>query len=112
MLSGGGAQPDAFVPSSAFAFAKVDLDPAAGQKLAARRLAEHGVEPRHLRVLRSAAEREAALVEQVRRPLRHQQRPGATERAEAVERELVAALLGLHAAVLRSALDDEATGRG
>lgn len=35
-LSGGGRQPDELVPKSAFAYAKVDLDPAANQKLAAR----------------------------------------------------------------------------
>ena len=36
VLSGGGRQPDELVPRSTFAYAKVDLDPAAGQKLAAR----------------------------------------------------------------------------
>jgi hypothetical protein len=35
-LSGGGTQPDSVVPRSTFAYVKVDLDPAAGQKLAAR----------------------------------------------------------------------------
>ena len=35
-LSGGGRQPDELVPKSTFAYVKVDLDPAAGQKLAAR----------------------------------------------------------------------------
>ncbi len=40
-LSGGGTQPEELVPSSAFAFAKLDLDPAAGQKLAFRSFAQH-----------------------------------------------------------------------
>jgi hypothetical protein len=35
-LSGGGRQPDELAPASTFAYAKVDLDPAANQKLAAR----------------------------------------------------------------------------
>ena len=35
-LSGGGRQPDELVPKSAFAYLKIDLDPAANQKLAAR----------------------------------------------------------------------------
>ena len=35
-LSGGGRQPDEVVPKSTFAYIKVDLDPAANQKLAAR----------------------------------------------------------------------------
>ena len=40
-LSGGGTQPEELVPASAFAFAKLDLDPAAGQKLAAMRFLRH-----------------------------------------------------------------------
>jgi len=36
VLSGGGRQPDELVPRATFAYAKIDLDPAAGQKLAAR----------------------------------------------------------------------------
>ena len=35
-LAGGGTQPDEVVPKSAFGYFKLDLDPAAGQKLAAR----------------------------------------------------------------------------
>jgi hypothetical protein len=35
-LSGGGRQPDELAPRSTFAYAKLDLDPAANQKLAAR----------------------------------------------------------------------------
>jgi hypothetical protein len=38
VLSGGGAQPEDVVPGTALAFAKVDLDPAAGQKVALARL--------------------------------------------------------------------------
>jgi hypothetical protein len=36
-LNGGGTQPEQVLPADAFAFAKVDLDPAAGQKLLALR---------------------------------------------------------------------------
>lgn len=39
-LSGGGAQPEDVLPASALGFVKVDLDPSAGQKLAAYRLAK------------------------------------------------------------------------
>lgn len=39
-LSGGGAQPEKYAPASSFAFAKIDLDPAASQKLALRRFAD------------------------------------------------------------------------
>lgn len=38
-LGGGGTQPEDVLPASAFAFAKLDLDPSAGQKLAVYRLA-------------------------------------------------------------------------
>ncbi|SDQ39318.1 MerR family transcriptional regulator [Quadrisphaera sp. DSM 44207] len=71
----------------------------------ARELAEHGIEPRHLRPLRTAAEREAALVEQVVSPLRRQQRGGAGARAEEVGREIAGSLLRLHESLLRSALE-------
>lgn len=37
-LRGGGRQPEALAPATSFAFAKLDLDPAAGQKLAVREL--------------------------------------------------------------------------
>lgn len=39
-LSGGGTQPEDVLPAEAFGFVKVDLDPSAGQKLAAYRLAQ------------------------------------------------------------------------
>lgn len=39
-LSGGGAQPEDVLPADVMAIAKVDLDPAAGQKLAVYRLAQ------------------------------------------------------------------------
>ncbi|MDP9461406.1 MAG: DUF3352 domain-containing protein, partial [Actinomycetota bacterium] len=38
LLSGGGTQPEDVLPAAAIGFVKVDLDPAAGQKLAAYRL--------------------------------------------------------------------------
>lgn len=37
LLNGGGTQPDEVIPASAIGFAKLDLNPAAGQKLAAAR---------------------------------------------------------------------------
>jgi hypothetical protein len=40
LLSGGGTQPEDVLPSGALAFAKLDLDPAAGQKVALYRLAQ------------------------------------------------------------------------
>ena len=40
LLSGGGAQPEDVLPKDALAFAKLDFDPAAGQKIALYRLAQ------------------------------------------------------------------------
>ncbi|GAA2022116.1 MerR family transcriptional regulator [Agromyces tropicus] len=63
-----------------------------------------GIEPRHLRGLRSAAERQAVLVEQAIAPER---RPDPAGRARSAERarELGDRLAAVHAAVLRQALD-------
>lgn len=72
---------------------------------AARELTRSGIEPRHLRVLRTAAEREATLVEQVVSPLRRSQRPGTAERATEVAGELAEVLMRLHGSLLRTALD-------
>jgi hypothetical protein len=41
MLAGGGEQPDRFVPADALAVIKLDLDPAAGQKIEAVRFMRH-----------------------------------------------------------------------
>jgi DNA-binding transcriptional MerR regulator len=71
---------------------------------AAAGLARFGIEPRHLRPFRTAADREAGLVEQVVAPLRRQRGPEAAGRADETARE-VAALCGrLHAALVASAL--------
>jgi hypothetical protein len=71
---------------------------------AAAALAQFGIEPRHLRPFRTAADREAGLVEQVVAPLRRQRGPEAAGRADETARE-VAALCGrLHAALVASAL--------
>ena len=40
-LDGGGEQPERWAPPNSFAFAKLDLDPPAGQKVAAYRLSRH-----------------------------------------------------------------------
>jgi hypothetical protein len=41
LLSGGGAQPEKYVPANAIAFVKLDLDPAAEQKISALRFFRH-----------------------------------------------------------------------
>jgi DNA-binding transcriptional MerR regulator len=68
-------------------------------------LAGFGIEPRHLRAFRSAAEREAGLVEQVVTPLRRQRGPEAAARGEETGREVAALCVRLHAALLKTVLD-------
>ncbi|MFI5757612.1 MerR family transcriptional regulator [Streptomyces sp. NPDC051569] len=67
-------------------------------------LGKFGLEPRHLRVMKSAAEREAGLVEQVVAPLRRHRNPQTRAHAEATAKELAGLSVRLHAALLRTAL--------
>ncbi|MGY1456384.1 transcriptional regulator FtsR [Streptomyces sp. SS8] len=67
-------------------------------------LGRYGLEPRHLRVVKAAAEREAGLVEQVVAPLRRHRNPQTRAHAETTARELATLAVRLHAALVRSAL--------
>ncbi len=67
-------------------------------------LAEFGVEPRHLRVYRSSADREIGLFEQVVAPMARQRNPEARARAAETVRELAALSLRLHAALVQAGL--------
>jgi DNA-binding transcriptional MerR regulator len=70
-------------------------------------LGRFGLEPRHLRVMKAAAEREAGLVEQVVAPLRRHRNPQTRAHAEATTKELAALSVRLHAALVRAALQDK-----
>jgi DNA-binding transcriptional MerR regulator len=72
---------------------------------AAAQLAAFGLEPRHLRVFKVAADREAGLIEQIVEPMRRQRGPEAAGRAEEATRELAALCLRLHAVLVKAALD-------
>jgi DNA-binding transcriptional MerR regulator len=63
-----------------------------------------GLEPRHLRAVKAAADREAGLVEQVVAPLRRHRNPQTRTHAEVTARELAALSVRLHAALVQSAL--------
>ncbi|KRV47951.1 MerR family transcriptional regulator [Wenjunlia vitaminophila] len=63
-----------------------------------------GLEPRHLRAVRAAAEREVGLVEQVVAPLRRHRNPQTRAHAEAMARELATLSVRLHAALVQSGL--------
>ncbi|MFE6715399.1 MerR family transcriptional regulator [Streptomyces sp. NPDC057695] len=67
-------------------------------------LGRFGLEPRHLRSVKAAADREAGLIEQVVAPLRRHRNPQTRAHAEATAQELAAQSVRLHAALVRSAL--------
>jgi DNA-binding transcriptional MerR regulator len=67
-------------------------------------LAAFGLEPRHLRPFKGAADREVGLVEQLVVPLLRQRNPEARARAEEVVREVAALSVRLHAALVKSGL--------
>jgi DNA-binding transcriptional MerR regulator len=71
---------------------------------AAGELAAFGIEPRHLRLFKTAAEREIGLVEQVISPMLRQRNPEARARAEEAARELAALSVRLHAALVKAGL--------
>jgi DNA-binding transcriptional MerR regulator len=63
-----------------------------------------GIEARHLRPFKSAADREIGLFEQVTSPLVRQRNPEAKARAEETTRELAALSIRLHSALVRAGL--------
>ncbi|HET6687368.1 MAG TPA: MerR family transcriptional regulator [Jiangellaceae bacterium] len=67
-------------------------------------LAAYGLEPRHLRTIRSAAEREIGLVEQVVAPLLRQRGAEASGRGEEAAREIARLTSRLHAALVDARL--------
>lgn len=71
---------------------------------AAAELGDHGLQARHLRAFRTAADRQVGLVEQVVSPLRSARNPTARARADDAAREITAVALRLHAALLRAGL--------
>jgi DNA-binding transcriptional MerR regulator len=73
-------------------------------------LGGYGVQARHLRAVRAAAERETSLIEQIVAPTLRQRSPGARERAGQTAREIAALALKLHAALVTAALADAGYG--
>ena len=67
-------------------------------------MSRFGLEPRHLRAFRAAADREVGLVEQVVAPLVRQRNPESRGRAEEAARELGALSVRLHAMLVKSGL--------
>jgi hypothetical protein len=70
-------------------------------------LSRFGIEARHLRSFKTAADREVGLVEQVIAPLTRQRSAEAKARAEETVRELAALSVRLHATLVKMGLRAE-----
>ena len=68
--------------------------------------AEYGVEPRHLRAFRSAADRQSDLIAQIAGPLVKADKVGARDRADDLAREVAALAITLHTSLIKSAVRD------
>jgi hypothetical protein len=73
-------------------------------------LARYGVEARHLRIHKLAAEREAGFIEQIVLPLLKQRNPEARQRAYDAVAELTVLGQGLREVLLRTALREQLGG--
>lgn len=72
----------------------------------ARALSEYGVEPRHLRAFRSAADRQSDLIAQIAGPVVKAGKAGARDRADDLAREVAALAITLHTSLVKSAVRD------
>ena len=72
----------------------------------ARALADYGVEPRHLRAFRSAADRQSDLIAQIAGPVVKAPKAGARDRADDLAREVAALAITLHTSLIKSAVRD------
>jgi DNA-binding transcriptional MerR regulator len=72
----------------------------------ARALADYGIEPRHLRAFRSAADRQSDLIAQITGPVDKTRRAGARDRADDLAREVAALAITLHTSLIKSAVRD------
>ncbi len=69
-------------------------------------LGAFGVQARHLRAVKAAAERETSLIEQVVAPTLRQRSAGAAERAGQTARDIAALSIRLHAALVEAELGE------
>jgi len=72
----------------------------------AKALADYGVEPRHLRAFRSAADRQSDLIAQIAGPVVKAGKAGARDRADDLAREVAALAISLHTSLIKSAVRD------
>ncbi len=69
-------------------------------------LGEYGIEPRHLRAFRSAADRQSDLIAQIAGPVGKAGTTGARDRADDLAREVAALAISLHTSLIKSAVRD------
>lgn len=86
-----------------------DVDLVAVAKTAAAMMA-FGIEPRHLRAFRTAADREVGLLAQLVTPVARQRDSAARARAEAMSRELSTLSVALHTLLVEVGLRDTIKG--
>ena len=72
----------------------------------AQALADYGIEPRHLRAFRSAADRQSDLIAQIAGPVVKAGKAGARDRADDLAREVAALAITLHTSLIKSAVRD------
>lgn len=72
----------------------------------ARALSDYGVEPRHLRAFRSAADRQSDLIAQIAGPIVKAGKAGARDRADDLAREVAALAITLHTSLIKAAVRD------
>lgn len=75
-----------------------------------RDMGEFGLEVRHLRAFKSAADREAGLVAQIAAPVARGREVGARDRAEELVRELAALSVTLHSCLVKAAVRNSLDG--
>ncbi|MDA0217688.1 MAG: MerR family transcriptional regulator, partial [Actinobacteria bacterium] len=73
---------------------------------AVAQMSEFGIEGRHLRAFKTAADREIGLIEQIVTPLMKQNNTDSQARAEEVIKQLASLSIRLHTALVKSGLSD------
>ena len=79
-------------------------DDAVALAVTAKAMSEFGLEARHLRAFKLAADREAGLIAQIAGPVAKGRDAGARDRAEEMVRELAALSLTLHTCLVKAAV--------
>jgi DNA-binding transcriptional MerR regulator len=74
-------------------------------------LSQFGVQARHLRAVKAAADRETTLIEQVVAPVLRQRGPGVRDKAASTAQEIATLSLRLHAVLVEAALAEAGLGQ-